>query len=85
MIHMPVSQKRTQPEVKTSAPIKAAAIGGALLLALTSCAANEGGTTDDDNAFQGAFRDIDFHIDSTLSQFKLQFCQSIVGPIGDGR
>ncbi len=36
-------QKWKRTEVKTSASIKAAALGGIALLALTSCAANEGG------------------------------------------
>lgn len=40
-------QKRIRPIVKISTSMKAAAFGGVALLALTSCAANEAGGTDD--------------------------------------
>lgn len=44
--HKESPTKRTRSNVKTSATIKAAAIGGIAILALTSCAANEGAPTE---------------------------------------
>lgn len=43
-------KKRIRPTVKISTSMKAAALGGVALIALTSCAANEAGGTENDTA-----------------------------------